>query len=724
MNNSIRLCLVLHNHQPIGNFDHVIEQAYRDSYLPFLDVFEPYESLRIALHTSGPLMLWLAEHHPDYLERIHDLVLRDRIELLGGPIYEPILTMLPSRDRIGQIGKYRRWLQARFECTIYGMWMPERVWESQLTRDIVPAGMQYTILDDCHFLAAGWSESQLVNYFLTEDDGHVLRVFPGSERLRYLIPFAPPNDTIEYCRSVASRHPNATLVFGDDGEKFGSWPNTQEHVYERGWLGNFFDLLTSNRDWLITTTPSAAINETEPAGSIFLPDSSYREMTEWALPVERQVSYHSIVDELESDSRWPQIRQVVRGGYWRNFRIKYSEANEMYCRMLEVSRSLEFARRTSADRSLLAKAEDHLYRSQCNCPYWHGAFGGIYLPHLRNANYRELIVADNLIERAIGRSGEWVDVATEDYDKDLFPEIRLSNDQMIAYFAPARGGMLYELDLRDAEHNLLATLQRRPEEYHAKVRRGAEGQHDGTSIHDRVVFKQSGLEEHLNYDAYPRKTLIDHFFDADVTLEEIRSARAMERGDFAALPYDAKLKRANGKIQVQLKRYGNAFGVPLTITKGINLFSGSSALELTYLIEGLPPDATFHFGVEFNFAGLPSNADDRFFYDTEGKSLGHLGTELNLESSDHLGLIDQWLGINVQWTSNRLSGLWCFPIETVSQSEGGFELVHQSVCVMPHWIVRGDSSGRWGVAMDLVITNERVFNERNVRGQRRLAGSH
>jgi alpha-amylase len=715
MNQSIRLSLVLHNHQPIGNFDHVIEQAYRDSYLPFLEVFEPYEHLKIALHTSGPLMFWLAEHHPDYLERVHALVLKDRIEILAGPIYEPILTMLPSRDRIGQIVKYRRWLQSRFECPIYGMWMPERVWESQLTRDILPSGIQYTLLDDYHFLAAGWEDYHLTNYFLTEDDGHVLRVFPSSERLRYLIPFAAPSETIEYCRTVASYAPGATLVFGDDGEKFGTWPNTREHCYERGWLRQFFDLLTQNRDWLKTTTLAEAVNDSLPAGNIFLPDCSYREMTEWALPVNRQVAYHNIVDELESDSRWPQIRQLIRGGYWRNFRVKYTEANEMYCRMLEVSRRLEFARRSNADRSLLAKAEDHLYRGQCNCPYWHGAFGGIYLPHLRNANYRELVAADTLIERATGRDSEWVDVTTEDYDKDLFPEIRLANDRMVAYFAPARGGMLYEWDIRDVEHNLLATIQRRPEEYHAMVRQGASEYNDSAaSIHDRVVFKQAGLDQRLVYDIAPRKSLVDHFFDPGVSVEDVRDGRVVEKGDFAVSHYDAKLKRTPGKIQAQLQRRGLMGENVLTVTKGIALEAGSQGLELTYLIEGIPLDARFLFAVEFNFAGMPGGAEDRFFYDSQGTSWGNLSTTLSLDTSDFIGLIDKWLGLNVQWTSNRPAGLWCFPVETVSQSEGGFELVHQSVCVMPHWTITGNPDGRWAVKMQVSAVHEHSIHDSTV----------
>jgi alpha-amylase len=95
--------------------------------------------------------------------------------------------------------------------------------------------------------------------------------------------------------------------------------------------------------------------------------------------------------------------------------------------------------------------------------------------------------------------------------------------------------------------------------------------------------------------------------------------------------------------------------------------------------------------------------------------MGHLGTVLNIESTDYLGLIDQWLGANVQWTANRPSGLWSFPIETVSQSEGGFELVHQSVCVMPHWVVQGDSEGRWSVAMDLIVTCEHEPNSRSAK---------
>ena len=49
------------------------------------------------------------------------------------------------------------------------------------------------------------------------------------------------------------------------------------------------------------------------------------------------------------------------------------------------------------------------------------------------------------------------------------------------------------------------------------------------------------------------------------------------------------------------------------------------------------------------------------------------------------------------------AGIWTFPIQTVSQSEGGFELVHQSCAVVPHWEFIADESGQWSVRIDLSI---------------------
>jgi len=700
----IRLILAIHNHQPVGNFDGVFENAYQDSYLPFLDVLEQFPAVRISLHNSGSLLDWIEKHHPEYIERLRRLADQGQIEILGGPFYEPILASIPSRDRVGQMTAYGSHLQKLFGSKPRGMWVPERVWEQSFTRDAVAAGLEYTVLDDFHFKNAGFGEDELYGYFETEDDGKMLHVFPISEKLRYTIPFADPEETIDWLREVSEKQPEAVVAFGDDGEKFGTWPDTKEHVYDRGWLAQFFELLTANKDWLLTTTLAEASEALVPVGKTYIPEGSYREMTEWAMPAQQQVEFEDMVHELEHQEHWPQIKKYIRGGFWRNFKVRYPETDEMYCRALGISNRLHAAEQNGGDSQLLAQAKKELYRGQCNCSYWHGAFGGTYLPHLRNAVYKHLIAADNLLDKAEHKASDVIEAEVADFNLDGRKEVRLEDDKLVAFMAPATGGTIYELDVRSICHNLLATLSRRPEAYHRKVLAGPSNSGgEVASIHDRVVFKQEGLEKMLQYDTYQRKTLVDHFFDNNASLEQVALNNAMERGDFVGSPFEAKVRRNPDRIQVQMSRMGNAWGIPLKITKGVTMNAGGSSLEIAYLLEGLPQDQVLHFAVEMNLAGLPSGADDRYFHQSGGNKLGHLGTKLDLHEVQDLGVKDEWLGIDCRWNADRPTSLWTFPISTVSQSEGGFEMVHQSVCMMPHWWVQGDAEGRWSVVMQLDI---------------------
>jgi alpha-amylase len=453
------------------------------------------------------------------------------------------------------------------------------------------------------------------------------------------------------------------------------------------------------------------VDNVPPVGKVYLPDCSYREMTEWALPTEQQVEYERISHEMEQDHRWPALRRFVGGGFWRNFKVKYPEANEMYSRMMMVSRRLQDLVEDGVVGPAVEQARTQLYRAQCNCAHWHGAFGGIYLPHLRNAVYRSLIAADNFLDRAAGKPEAWVEADADDYNFDARQEIRLANDRMLALVQPSQGAQLVELDVRRIQHNLLATLSRRPEAYHRKVLAGANnGNGQCSSIHDRVVFKQADLDQRVQYDSHARKSLLDLFYDNEATLAAVAAGQAPVRSDFTNASYDARIRRNPDRIQVQLTHEGNACGHPVRITKGLTLDAGSATLEIAYLLENLPLDRQLHFAVEFNFAGLPSGADDRYFRNLDGQRLGQLGTRLDLYDAMGLGLVDEWLGIDVCLKTTRPTHFWTFPIETVSQSEGGFELVHQSTAVLPHWFVTADRDGRWMVSMSLALDTSRAEN--------------
>ncbi|MEY4187486.1 MAG: Alpha-amylase 1 [Planctomycetota bacterium] len=711
MSGSVRLILSFHNHQPVGNFDGVFEQAYRDAYLPFLDVMQDYPDIRFALHTSGSLLEWLEARRPEYVERLRGLAATGQVEIIGGAFYEPILANIPRRDRIAQIQSYSQHLRSLFGQVIRGMWLPERVWEQQFASDIAAAGIQYTIIDDYHFRCAGMPQSELYRHYVTEDEGRTLFVFPDSERLRYLIPFSKPAEVIEYLREAAAQHTNPVLVFGDDGEKFGSWPETKKHVYEDRWLRDFLELLLANRDWIHVTTPGEVIDSVAPAGRCYLPDASYREMTEWVLPPDTQREFVALTRMHPDNAEWQKLVRFTRGGYWRNFRTRYSESHEMYSRMIGISNRL--SRLAAADdgdvqrRSLLQQARTHLHRGQCNCSYWHGAFGGLYLPHLRNAVYAELIRADNLLEQCVRGDAAWVDVEVGDLNMDARPEVRLSNHRLSAAFAPACGGQMYELDLRTNAVNLLATLNRRPEPYHQRIldyvaSAGSAAGEELAAISREVRFRQPDLDRRIQYDRWSRKSLVDHFFRPHLSLSEFRRSEGVI-GDFAMGEFEAGVRKGERRILLEMHRTGRVGELSGEVRKTVTISADRpSELIVQYELTGFPAGMPLHFGVELNFAAMPGGAADRYFYDEAGTRIGTLDSVHNLNSAERLSLVDEWLGLDVSVESSVRAGFWAFPLETISQSEDGFEAIHQSVCVVPHWEFTMPVDGRWAVELRLV----------------------
>ncbi|MCA9083863.1 MAG: DUF1926 domain-containing protein [Planctomycetaceae bacterium] len=721
MAGTVRLILALHNHQPIGNFDGVFEQAYQESYLPFLDVMQEFPDIPFALHTSGSLLEWLEKAHPEYIDRVRSLVAHHQVEIIGGAYYEPILANIPRRDRIGQISLYTDHLESLFQTQIRGMWMPERVWEQSFAGDVTAAGIRYTILDDHHFRAGGLTQEQLYGYYVTEDEGRLLSILPGSEKLRYLIPFRDPHETIEYLRGVAERYDNPVVVFGDDGEKFGTWPETHRHVYQDGWLRRFLFALRENESWLKVTTPAETIDHVKPLGTYYIPDASYREMTEWALPTDAQKELHRLTHQhRDHDPDWDRLVKFSSGGFWRNFRVKYPESCEMYARSMEISSRIaqldsELSSLDGDQRVVLEEARRCLYRAQCNCSYWHGAFGGLYLPHLRNAVYANLIEADSLLEQITRSEDKWVDVGTGDFNLDARQEVRLSNHRMVAYFSPARGGHMYELDLRTCRSNLLATLNRRPEAYHQKIlehaqrmreaaERGEDLHSEVASIHDLVRFKQPDLDKKISYDHWLRKSLVDHFLVPDLSLNDFRSGQGLI-GGFEQSTYEASVRRDQSEVTLEMRGRGTiGDGQTVEVRKFVTIsMDRPNELIVNYQLQGMTPGTVIHFASEFNFATMPGGASDRYFYDSSGSQLGTLDSCQQLSDTTRIGLVDEWQGIDASLEFSEAAGLWAYPIETISQSESGFELVHQSVAVLPHWQFVVPENSSWRIELRLTL---------------------
>src|SRR5579864_2637191 len=202
----IYLSLVFHNHQPVGQFDDVSEHSTQVSYIPIVDLLERHPAVHAGIHFTGPLLEWLIAHHPTVIDRLRSLVGRGQVEVLTGGYYEPVLVALPDADKLGQIRKLTDMVKQTFDYTATGLWLAERVWEPHLAKPIAEAGVRYVIVDDTHFEGVGFDkEKDLFGYYMTEEQGHALAVFPTLTYLRYTIPWAPVEQLIDWLRAEANK---------------------------------------------------------------------------------------------------------------------------------------------------------------------------------------------------------------------------------------------------------------------------------------------------------------------------------------------------------------------------------------------------------------------------------------------------------------------------------------------------------------------------------------
>ena len=505
----IHLALVFHQHQPVGNFGFVFEELYAKSYDPLVSCLERHAGVKAALHYSGPLLDWLLREKPEYIGRVRALVERGQVEMLGGGYYEPILPAISDADRHGQMTKLRDAVAEHFGKSPTGAWLPERVWEPDLPASIAGAGYRWTLVDDVHFEGAGFRQESLHGWYNVEHQGASVGVFPSSTALRYLVPWGTVDACIDFLRDAGDRAPGSLVTIGDDGEKFGGWPTTYEHCWENGWVDAFFARLEQESHWIETTHPGSW-RASKPAESlVYLPATSYMEMGEWSLPADEQAELATARTILRESGRG-DLTRFLRGGHWRNFLVRYPEVNLLQKRTQVLA---EAALRLKNDEAL-----DYVWKAECNCPYWHGVFGGVYLEHIRHANFGNLAAADALLFPG----PQPADV--RDWNGDGRDEVCLRSAQHLIVISPHAGGEVLHWDLRQQPWHLTHAVARRPEAYHRGLEAAANN--DVHSIHDGIRVKDpSAIASALLYDRGMRLAAQDTLTGERISQESYRELR-------------------------------------------------------------------------------------------------------------------------------------------------------------------------------------------------------
>jgi alpha-amylase len=668
----------IHNHQPVGNFESVVDDAIRQAYHPFLQtVADAGGDLRLTVHCSGGLLDTLKARARPTFDLLGRLAADGRVELLGGGFYEPILALLPDWDKVGQIQALREFIRAHFGVTPRGMWLAERIWEPHLPRLLREAGVEFVLVDDSHFALAGLDPEALGGYYLTEEQGATVAVFPINQRLRYLVPFANPEESIRY---LESRRAAGAVTMTDDGEKFGVWPGTDKLVYGERWLTRFFEALQA-APWLRVSTFSRYLDVEPPAGRVYLPTAAYTEMGEWALPPAAGAQLDDARHRLLATPDGERLARLLRGGFFRNFLVKYPEMGDAYWKMLGLSRRVhEGLRRRPRDRRLLA-ARERLWQGQANDAYWHGVFGGCYLPHLRRSVKTSLIAC----ERQLAAPGSTPDIEClhADVDGDGHAEVVVRGGALGLTLRPARGGSLTELAWTQGEVDVADVLTRRPEAYHRKVADRPRAHEDGEvkTIHSAPEVKEAGLTALLRYDRFRRASLLDGLFPPDGELDPLEPWDAARRV-VGERPLAHEVETAPREVAVRCS-LPDLDGLPLALEKSLRVVADEAAVTVRYRLRwsGEEPLAA-RWAVQCNLTLSAGEAPGRYFRVDGRPSLGSRGC---LEGAGALAMIDEWLGCELAIECDVPAAVAWAPVETVSLSETGFERIYQGSALLFVW---------------------------------------
>ena len=658
----ISLALILHNHQPVGNFGWVIGEVYERAYEPMLGALERHPGVRLALHYTAPLLEWLDANKPEFIDRLRALVDRGQVEIVGGAHFEPILAALPERDRVGQLVRMRSDLERRFGVAPRGAWLAERVWEPSLPTSLVDAGYAYTVLDDNHLRGASVPEDEMWGTYTTDDQGRLLTIFGTEKGLRYRIPWRPVDELIAYLRGAATEAGDRLGIMGDDGEKFGGWPGTDELAWgKEQWVDRCFGALEESADWLTTVTPSDWMAAHPPIGRIYVPTASYVEMTEWVLPVDEAPVFGTLLHDAVEDGS-PAAR-FLRGGMWRNFAARYREVNDLHKQMLRVSTAVE----SMPSGPLRDRALDHLYRGQSNDCYWHGLFGGIYLAHMRMATLAELIAAEDFVLGSSAAGG------VADYDLDGRDEVLIGTLGQTVLIDPTEGGGISSWDLRASRVALASVMRRRPEAYHAKVREAEaaapERKKGAVSPHEGFQTKELGLSKLLVYDDHERRS----------GLVRILDAKGNEVGDFVSGSWQVE-----AVVQDTVAMSRSAAG--LTVNKSIGIVGSRMDGNLSVVVE-VTSDTSLNgtLELEWNFNLLGGGGNPAAYYRLGDKEWRHDSTGPQRQRQFlHFGNSFEGVELAILMSDPESTTQW-FPVETVSNSEAGFERVYQGSCLTQRW---------------------------------------
>jgi len=614
-----------HNHQPHGNFTHVLEYAYEKSYKPFIETLYSCPNFKAVIHFTGELLDWIEQKDSSFIEKLSSLINRNQVEIISGGFFEPILPFIPNCDRVSQLIMLNNRIKELFGISPKGAWIAERVWNSEIADDLVKCGIKYIFLDDFQFEYSGCNSSSITNIQLHQDS--CLKIIPISQPLRYSVLNESPKKVTE----LIENFPGRFVVFMDDGERFGMWGSSYSYCYSEKYLMNLFNLISESPN--IKSVLANELVELLEGSDGEIQPSSYPEMMIWSMDTDLRTRFENSA---------PDMKTLKSNSIeWSNFIKKYPLVNVLYSKMLMISHEYDsnYLHGTDEYRSLLA--------AQANDAYWHGMFGGCYLPNLRDALFSAVIKA----ESALNDSSRMI----SSYRGKLF---YIKHSEISVMVDPNDGGKIVDLSYLPSCFCLSNVLTRQEEPYHKKMKQ------INPDLNNKIVL-----------DWYNKGLFIDHFPALETDAHSWQTNDTREKGDFANQPYVLTA----GEKSFTLERTGHVWvnsDWPEVKIRKVFCIS-ENRLWADYFISSEYVFET-DFSVEINMNFLAQDSPDRFV------TINKENFPVNLKgkfSTDTLLITDLYKKVKVSLHGSS-DNVILFPLYTFSCSDLGNDRIYQGSSII------------------------------------------
>ncbi len=244
-----------------------------------------------------------------------------------------------------------------------------------------------------------------------------------------------------------------------------------------------------------------------------------------------------------------------------------------------------------------------------------------------------------------------------DFDLDGRDEVMVGSAGQNVLIDPAEGAGIGQWDLRASRVALASVLRRRPEAYHEKLRKMADA-------------ARKELVRHLVYDDHERRS----------GLVRILDPAGRQLGDFVNGEW--RIESAEQSKAV-LSRLAPGLFVRKTVSVGGDRLAGSLSVGVEVQNRGLGP-LTGTLELEWNVNLLGGGGNEKAYYRWAGKD-ARFDTSGSVDAGVALSFGNEHEGVDVRTEIEPPTEQEWLSVDTVSNSESGFEKTHQGSCLTQRW---------------------------------------